>query len=208
MTPDQVVALVDQYKYLILLPFTVFEGPIATVIGGFLASIGVLNFFGVFAISLLGDFLGDSMWWAIGRSSRGRFLSRILHRMGMSKDRFLRVESHFRNNGAKTLFIGKFIYGLETVTLAAAGAAKVPYWRFTFYTVLPSIPKSFFFTVIGYYFGHAYLTISRYLDNAALLIGIVVPILIALFIVYRFGLKKLAARKVVNSNDEENTNRN
>ena len=101
MTPDQVVALVDQYKYLILLPFTVFEGPIATVIGGFLASIGVLNFFGVFAISLLGDFLGDSMWWAIGRSSRGRFLSRILHRMGMSKDKIAFLSSRSRNHSSK-----------------------------------------------------------------------------------------------------------
>lgn len=186
MTPDQIVALVDQYKYLILLPFTIFEGPIATVIGGFLASIGVLNFFLVFLISLLGDFLGDSMWWTIGKSSRSKFLSRLLHRIGMNKDRFTRIESHFKNNGMKTLFIGKFIYGFETVSLLAAGAARVPYWRFTFYTMLPSIPKSLLFTVIGYYFGHAYNKINDYLDNVALAVAIVVTAAAILFFTYRY----------------------
>ena len=88
MTPDQIVVLVDQYKYLILLPFAVFEGPIATVIGGFLASIGVLNFFWVFVISVLGDFLGDSAWWAIGRAAPGGFLSRVLRGGGKEGGRF------------------------------------------------------------------------------------------------------------------------
>lgn len=186
MSPDQILELVNQYKYLILLPFTVFEGPIATVIGGFLVSMGVLNFLLVFALSVFGDFIGDSMWWAIGKSSRGKFLSRLLNRIGIKKERFVRIESHFKNNGMKTLVIGKFIYGFETVSLVAAGAAHMPYWRFTLYTMIPSIPKSLLFTAVGFYFGHAYNQISHYLDNVSLAVAVFLCLAVVLFLLYKF----------------------
>ena len=114
----------------------------------------------------------------------------------MSEERFARVEAHFKNNGAKTLVIGKFIYGFETVTLAAAGAAHMPYLRFTFYTILPSIPKSFLFAVIGYYFGHAYNRISDYLDNVAMAMAIIVAAGIVLFFIYRRFYRRVSKKAV------------
>ena len=186
MSPDQIFELVNQYKYLILLPFMVFEGPIATVIGGFLASVGVLNFLLVFMFSVFGDFIGDSIWWSIGKSSRVKLISKLLNRIGIKKERFLRIESHFKNNGMKTLMIGKFIYGFETVSLVAAGAAHMPYWRFTLYTLTPTILKSLLFTIVGFYFGHAYNQVSNYLDNVALAVVVFLCLAIIFFVLYKF----------------------
>lgn len=190
MPLDQIIALVDQYKYLILLPFIVFEGPIATVIGGFLASIGVLNIFLVYFLSVFGDLLGDSMWWCVGRMSRGKFLSKVLNFLGVKHERFVKLEDHFKKKALRTLFFGKLVYGFETVSLIAAGAAKVPFIKFTLYTMLPSIPKSLLFVVIGFYFGSAYDRISKYLDNAELTVGIVVMAALVLFFAYRYFFKR------------------
>jgi membrane protein DedA with SNARE-associated domain len=190
MSPDQIIMLVDQYKYWILLPFMIFEGPIATVVGGFLASIGVLDFFLVYLLSVLGDMIGDSVWFFVGRSSRGKFLSRILRFLGIGHERFEKLEAHFKKNAMKTLFLGKLIYGFETVSLVAAGAAKMPFLKFTFYTMLPTIPKSLLFVLVGYYFGSAYDQISKYLDNVGLAVAIVVGIAVVLFFVYRYFFRK------------------
>jgi len=195
MSPDQIIVLIDQYKYWILLPFMIFEGPIATVIGGFLVSIGVLNLFWVYFLSVFGDLIGDSMWWYIGRSSRGKFLSRVLKFLGAGHEKFTRMESHFEKRAMRTLFLGKLVYGFETITLVAAGVAKVPFVKFTLYTALPTIPKSLLFVVVGYYFGHAYNQISQYLDNVALAVGIMAVLAVGTLLAYRYFFKR--ASKVV-----------
>ena len=194
MSPDQIIVLVDQYKYWILLPFMIFEGPIATVVGGFLASIGVLNIFAVYLLSVFGDLVGDSMWWYVGRSSRGKFLSKVLNFLGVGHERFVRLEKHFEKNALKTLFIGKLIYGFETVSLIAAGAAKVPFLKFSLYTMLPSVPKSLVFVVVGYYFGGAYNKINKYLDNVGLAVGVVVAGAVVFFVLYRYVYKRWSSR--------------
>lgn len=194
---DKIPGLIEQYKYVILLPLATFEGPIVTIIAGFLASLGVISFLGVYLVSLIGDLLGDSIYYGIGRFARHRVLVKLISRFGFTEARMEKMEGHFTRHAGRTLFLGKLAYGFETISLVSAGAAKVPYKRFIIYVLLPSLPKSLLFTVIGFYFGHAYLRINRYLDNTALAIVIIAPILIVLFITYRLILKKLASRKVM-----------
>jgi len=65
------------YKYLVLYPIMVFEGPIITIIAGFFVSIGHLNGPAVFMVLIVGDVTGDSLYYTIGRWGKGLTLTRL-----------------------------------------------------------------------------------------------------------------------------------
>jgi len=56
---DYAFSLLLTYKYLILIPLAVVEGPIITVIAGFLITLGYMNIFLVYLIVIAGDLAGD-----------------------------------------------------------------------------------------------------------------------------------------------------
>ena len=62
-----VLALLIQYKYLILFPIIVIEGPFATIVSGFLVSLGIFNVFIAYPIIILGDLASDSIFYFVGR---------------------------------------------------------------------------------------------------------------------------------------------
>lgn len=190
-SPEQVFSLLEQYRYLLLLPLATVEGPIVTVIAGFLASLGILNIFAVYFVSLAGDIIGDSFYYSVGRFGINGTVLKIVRFLGLSVKRVERVEEHFKRHAGRTIFFGKLAYGLETMTLMSAGLARVPYLRFVMFALCPSIPKSLLFVLIGYYFGSAYVVINRYLDNAGIAVVIILPAFVLMFIIYRFVLKKL-----------------
>ena len=52
------LTLLLTYKYLILFPIAVFEGPFAAIIVGFLSSSHIFNIFIVYLVVVLGDMVG------------------------------------------------------------------------------------------------------------------------------------------------------
>ena len=71
------ISSLSQYKYLILFPLAIIEGPIVTVIAGFLCSQAILEPFYVFPIIVIGDILGDSLYYGLGRWSQLPVIKKI-----------------------------------------------------------------------------------------------------------------------------------
>src|SRR3989338_6750213 len=74
MSLEAIIALLTTYKYLLLFPIVIVEGPIITVIAGFLSSLGQLNFFISYAIAVVGDVVGDCIYYALGFYGRQKFV--------------------------------------------------------------------------------------------------------------------------------------
>ncbi len=185
MSLFEISILLDSYKYLFLFPIVVIEGPIVTVIAGFLSSLGHLNIFIVYAVIVLGDVVGDSLYYAIGFYGRLGFVERWGRFLGMTKERVVKIENHFKNHVGKTLITGKLTHFAGAVILVAAGVARVPYWRFVWYNFLPTIPKSLAFLLLGYYFGKAYQQIDQYFDYATLAILAVCVLAVVVYILVK-----------------------
>jgi membrane protein DedA with SNARE-associated domain len=185
----QIINLLVVYKYLFLFPITVFEGPIVTIIAGFLSSIGIFNFFLAYIVIVVGDLVGDCFYYSIGRFGRKGFLERWGHYIGITPERISNLESHFDKHSGKTLIIGK-LTAVGAILLVAAGVAKMPLGKFIWYNFLPTVPKSFILLLIGYYFGQAYLTWDKYLKYTALS---TIGLLILVVAVY-FLIKKIRSR--------------
>lgn len=145
MLLQQIIFLLTAHKYLFLFPVVVVEGPIITVIAGFLSSLGPLNIFIAYAVVVVGDIVGDIMYYALGYYGRQRFINRWGRFLGITLERVERLEKHFEKHSGRTLIIGKLSHGVGAVVLVAAGIARVPFRKFVWYNFIPSLPKSLLF---------------------------------------------------------------
>jgi membrane protein DedA with SNARE-associated domain len=192
ITLQQIISWLIVYKYAVLFPVTIVEGPIVTVIAGFLVAHGLLSFLPVYAIIVAGDLTGDVLYYAIGRWGRNNsFIMRIAGFVGINDKRIEGLEQHFAEHSGKTLIIGKITHGVGSVVLFASGAAKMPIGRFVWFNLLGTLPKSLLFLLIGYYFGETYKSIGKYIDYTALATFTIAILLLTIYIlVVRFFRKK------------------
>lgn len=170
------------------------------VISGFLSSLGYLNVFAVYFLVLVGDVVGDSIYYAIGRWGREGFVRRWGRYIGLNQERTEHLEGHFKKHSGKTLIIGKWSHAVGVVVLVAAGIAEMPFWRFVWFNLVASMPKSLIFVVVGFYFGHAYSQISRYLDYAAITMIVLAGLAIGIYMM----VKKIARRYEEKDMDDNN----
>ncbi len=182
---SQVLQLLLQYKYLILFPIVIVEGPIITVIVGFAVSMGYMNFYITYAAVVLGDLTGDAAYYAIGRFGREKFLSRWGKYIGLNPARVIHVEKHFAKHGSRTLFIGKMAHGIGAIFLVAAGMVRMPFIKFISANMTATLLKSLALLLIGFYFGQAITKINsilQFISVFSIIAGIIV--ILAFFAYY------------------------
>lgn len=182
----QIPIILARYKYLMLFPAVAIEGPIITIIAGFLAGQSLINIYLAYAVIVAGDLAGDVFYYTLGRWGRIGLINKMGGLFGFSAERIKKLEKHFTNHGGKTILIGKLAHGIGTVFLAAAGASKMPVKKFIYYNFIGTVPKSLILLLIGYFFGQAYVRINAYLDYYALAV-LILPLL--LIIIYLLIIK-------------------
>lgn len=161
-----ILALLTHYGYAIIFPISILEGPMVATLAGFLVSIGSLNAIIVFLLLLLGDMLGDTLYYALGRFTRRGKVPRWLGFLGIADHNVHIFEHYFQKHDWKIILLGK-TQAVGSVILFSAGFAKMPYKKFMGYNIVGSIPKIILFEGIGFYFGEAYNRLSTYFDYAA-----------------------------------------
>ncbi len=155
MTYDALIAAVTSHGTVILLPLAILEGPIVTVLAGYAARLGIFQVPVAFAIVVLGDLVGDSVLYMLGRSGLRRIPVRWLARLGLDPDREATLSSHFAEKGGRTLILGKITHSAGAPILVAAGLARMPFLPFLWYNLLGTLPKSAVFLALGYMLGEA-----------------------------------------------------
>ncbi len=187
MSLDQLILWLTHYKYFALFPLAVAEGPIITVIAGFFASLGYLNFWLAYIIIVIGDLAGDVVHYSFGRWGGRNFIDRWGKYLGVGPGQIETIEKQFTKRGDKLLFIGKMSHGVGGAFLIAAGLIKMPFNKFIFANMLATLIKSLVLLLLGFYFGHALSTINTYLERTAL---ISIGAAIFAFLIYFFYFGK------------------
>ncbi len=173
-----------RYKYLLLFPILVVEGPIITVIAGFLVSVGDLNFLRTYALAVTADLIGDSLYYAVGRLGAHRVIDRWGKYLGVTWCQVEKVKRHFDRHVGMSLVLGKLTHGVGGLILLVAGVAEVPYGVFLWFNLVGTLPKSLLFLLVGFYFGHGYEKINTYLNDVALVTGFAVLVAGLAFLLY------------------------
>ncbi len=103
------------------------------------------GFFPALALTMAGWIASGLLCWAIGRSVARPLLDRWL-----GAERFERIEARIERGGATLMLSLRLIPILPfSIVSYAAGAARVPLWRFTWTTAVGYLP----ITAISVYFG-------------------------------------------------------
>lgn len=182
------------YKYLVLFPAAILEGPIITIIVGSLCASGQMDFLTSYFIIVAGDLTGDSLYYSLGRFGRNKFISKWGHRIGLHEKRISHIDRHFLNHAGKTLILGKVSFSMEVPIIIAAGIARFSYTRFMLYMVTGALPKTLMLLLIGYFFGYSISNAHRDVVYATrVTLGIV--LILILFLVVRHIHKSRTSAK-------------
>ena len=175
-THDQIIVWLLAYKYWVLFPISIIEGPIITIIAGFLVSLGYLNIFVVYIVLIAGDIIGDLLYYYIGKKGAKPVITRFGKYVGITPEKVTNIERRFNGNVIKTLLFGKLTHAFGSVILFTAGMVNVDLWQFIIYNSIGTAVKTFALLLVGYYFGQAYDKINTYFNQAviALVVGAVV----------------------------------
>src|SRR4051812_35422500 len=125
--PDQLVHLLNSYRYILLFPISIVEGPIVPIIAGFLSSTGIMNFYIVYAIVVVGDLVGDSIIYYFGHRSGRNGAPKWLRFLGVTEPRVASLKEKFSEKPTKIFSLGKVSHGAGSTVIFASGMVQYPY---------------------------------------------------------------------------------
>src|ERR1700679_1112274 len=113
MTTQSIANLIIQYRYAILIPAAIIEGPIVAFISGTLASLGYFNIYVLAVFFFARDMAMDGIYYAAGFfGARTAFAKRMLKKLDMQEQALSDLRRVWEEHPAKTMFIGKLSYGI------------------------------------------------------------------------------------------------
>jgi membrane-associated protein len=165
-------------------------GSIIIFFAGFFAKLGLLNYWEVMIIAILGAILGDLAGYLFGRYSGKRFLHRYGRYFLIRREFIDKSEEIAHGHTGKSLVIGR----LNPLTRSAApfivGCHNVKFWKFMVFNIIGGILWGFIFVSLGYLFGHGY-GVAESIEKYILVFSLII-----IFAFYFDYFMKIIFRKV------------
>lgn len=143
---ESIEQLAQQYGYLAVFVGILLEnlglplpGETITLVGGFLAGSGQLQYGWVLLSAIAGATLGGNIGYWIGRYGGWTLLVKTGKLFRLREEQLVDLREQFSQNAGKTVFIGRFIALLRIVASPLAGIAAMPYWKFNLYNLAGAV---------------------------------------------------------------------
>jgi membrane-associated protein len=144
----------------LLLPLAVIEGPIVSVLAGFLSARGYFLWYWALGLLVCGDLIGDLIYYYLGRTA-GTPLAVLGRRFGLRSTPSPELQRKLERSATKMLFIGKWTHSIGFLVLVASGMLRLPLAKFMLVNLLATLPKSALLFAIGY-FAAGYLPVFEH----------------------------------------------
>lgn len=177
--------LIATYGYFIITAGTFLEGETILLVGAFLAHQQYLNIHFVILAAFSGSFIGDQLYFFIGRTKSG-FVEK---RFEKSRDRIEKFQALLKKYDIFIILIFRFIYGLRTIAPFAIGMSGIPVWKFFILNMVSAALWATSIGLLGYYFGHTVEIILGDIKRIEIIISAVV-VLIVVFLLIKRIIKK------------------
>jgi len=99
-----------------------------------------LTLFGVVAAGVLGNLVGSWLAYGLGRAGRLELVERHGRWLHLKPSHLERADRWFERYGAAAVFFSRMLPVIRTFISLPAGIAKMPFGRFTAFTLLGCIP--------------------------------------------------------------------
>jgi len=151
-------ALIDSYGYLAVFAGAFLEGETVLALAGLAAYRGYLDLYTVVAIALFAGFLGDQLYFFLGRRNGARILARFPD----AQARAHRFDALLARWHAPLIIAIRFMYGLRIVGPVLLGMGRVPSWKFMLYNFIGAVIWAPLIAGLGYAFGSV---VESFLEN-------------------------------------------
>lgn len=166
-----------------------FEGETFVIFGGMGAHQGIFNLYWLVAAVWSGSFLGDQLWFWLGR----RWGNKALARFPAAEVHSARVLRWLETYGVGFILVFRFLYGVRNIASVAVGTSRMPWSRFLFWNFIAAGIWAWSFAGAGYMFGEAAAAIGENGPKVLLLIALVIGALWITFKSIRWVARRRAA---------------
>jgi membrane protein DedA with SNARE-associated domain len=128
---------------------TAVEGDFTMVFAGVVAHLGYFSFPVAVGVAALGAFIGDSVWYFLGRAHTTRFRGgRFYRKVGPH------VEKAARKLGVWQIVAARFVYGTRVASMVFWGLHGLSFPRFALIDAIGCLAASTAFVGLGYLIGN------------------------------------------------------
>jgi len=157
---EKIEEIAQQYGYLAIFVGILLEnlgiplpGETVTLIGGFLAGSGQLNYWFVLGSAILGAVIGGTCGYWIGRFAGWPFLLKLSRLLRIPEQRVEESKTKFSENAAKAVFFGRFIALLRVLAGLLAGIAEMPFGKFFLYNLAGAVVWASVMVTLSFFLG-------------------------------------------------------
>jgi membrane protein DedA with SNARE-associated domain len=146
---------------------------------GFNVSNGEYSLIAATAAGVLGNLVGSWIAYGVGYLGRVDILEKHARKLHIKRSHLEWADRWFERHGDATVFFTRMLPIIRTFISLPAGVARMPFWRFTVFTLLGCIPWVLLLTFIGREAGdnwESWKDSLHYVDYAvaaAIVIGVV-----------------------------------
>ena len=116
---------------------------------GFNVSKGEYTLLAAVAAGVAANVIGSWIAYALGYFGRIELLERHGNKLHIKKEHIEQADRWFEKHGEATVFFARMLPIIRTFISLPAGAARMPFWRFTAFTTLGCIPWVFMLAFVG-----------------------------------------------------------
>jgi membrane-associated protein len=191
MSVNSLTELILQYRYWVLIPLSLLEGPIVAFVAGTLAAVGYFNIYFLAVFFFIRDVGLDGGYYAIGYfGGRTAFAKRMLKKIGVTEDHVNDVRELWSRRPCLTMFIGKLSYGIASSFIVVAGIVRMPLSKFFTYGALVAVLQYGTLLLLGYYLGNSFGgTAAKVISNAEYIVAFAV-VGISIYYVLSWRMRK------------------
>jgi len=128
-------------------------GETITVVGGFLAGSGELNYWFVLLSSISGAVVGDNCGYWLGRIGGWSLFIKIGRVFRLKETDLAIAKAKFSENAGKAIFFGRFVTLLRIFAGPIAGITEMPYGKFLFFNFTGATVWASVIVTLSYFVG-------------------------------------------------------
>lgn len=170
--------LVERFGLLAVFIGCMAEGESVATLGGFFAHQNLFAPWQAFAAAAVGAFLGDTLFFILGRRFSGHKWVRLLRRRPGFSHAYRMVQAH------PNLFVlaNRYSYGMRLAGGIAAGLSSIPIPMFVALNALSALVWAGLFVSLGYVFGLGaeHIIGDTLKGHQRLLIGLAIGVIVAI----------------------------
>jgi undecaprenyl-diphosphatase len=163
----------------------VVPGETVMLLGGAVAGQGAIDIYLLIAVAWFAAWLGDTTSFFLGRKLGRDFVLDHGPRVGISHERFEKVEEYFGRHGGKTIFIGRFISLVRAFAPFIAGSSGMRYRAFVPYSILGTGLWATAHILVGYFFSRSIETAGKYAAKGAFALATLIVVVAGVVFLYR-----------------------